>query len=99
MSALVVKEDSSCSAGLSLPVDFEINVLENACLGGRRAFISELGRRVCFSFELGVDGFVLFFSEDLFCYEMIFENPNGIVLVLVFLDLLLFAVAALVFSV
>ena len=53
--------------------------------------------RLCL--QLGVDGFVLFLVEDLFCYQPVLENPDRIVLVLVFLDLLLLAVAALVLGV
>ena len=66
MPPLVVEEESSRSAGFRLTVDLVINVLENARLGRRRAFISELGRGVCFFFKLGVYGFELFIAENLF---------------------------------
>ena len=69
-----------------------------ASVGGG-AFIGEVRRRVRLCFKLGVDGFVLLFGEDLFRHQLILEEPNGVVLVLVFLDLLLLAVAALVLRV
>ena len=97
--ALVVEEKSPRAAGFSLPVDFEVNVLENAGLRWRRAFLGKLGRCSRFRFDLRVDGFELFLGEDFFGHEPILEESNRIVLVLVFLNLLCLAIAALVLGI
>ena len=93
---LIVEEKSSRATGFRLAIDLEINVLENTGLRWRRAFLRKLRRSSRFRFNLRVDGFVLFLGQDLFGHEPVLEEANRIMLVLVFLDLLRLAIAALV---
>ena len=80
-------------------VDLVVNVLEHALDRRRLTFLGELRRGVCLSLQGGIDRLVLFLVDDLFCDQPVLKNPNRVVFVLVFFDLLLLAVATLLLGV
>ena len=69
----VAKEESPRATGFSLAVDFEVHILENIGLRWRRALLGKLYRRGGFFFHLRLDGFKLFFAQELFCNEPILK--------------------------
>ena len=79
----VVEEESSRLAGIGLVIDFIVDIFEDAFLGRRGAFLSELRRGIGFRLLLGIDGLVLFLFDDLLGHESVIEDSEGVVLVFV----------------